>query len=274
MDLVMDIILSIYIWSIIGFVAYFIIPYTANTHNLEEIFNPKKLYNSKNINVNWFGCLVLTTVFNLMCPIFSVGFWFYKLCTVHIKPRHEVTSNVITIPESGIGDLSDGYHTFNELYHHRAILFSVICNTFPDKVWKSKKHHEGDMFEGMFIVGIETPEGQATYHYDIDPYWDMFKVKELDVAPHWDGHSAEDAINRIASLSNHKVGKWKFWPGWIGNYNMRIEDAMCSECGYIHPMVCRKYGTKESPQEVLKKLSKYCPNCGINMIIDEVSLNE
>lgn len=29
----------------------------------------------------------------------------------------------------GIGELSDGYHTFNELYHHRAILFSVICNT-------------------------------------------------------------------------------------------------------------------------------------------------
>ena len=24
----------------------------------------------------------------------------------------------------GIGELSDGYHTFNELYHHRAIL----CN--------------------------------------------------------------------------------------------------------------------------------------------------
>ena len=37
------------------------------------------------------------------------------------------TANVVEIPEGGIGDLSDGYHTFNELYHHRAILFSVIC---------------------------------------------------------------------------------------------------------------------------------------------------
>ena len=26
-----------------------------------------------------------------------------------------------------IGDMSDGYHTFNELYHHRAVLFSIIC---------------------------------------------------------------------------------------------------------------------------------------------------
>lgn len=110
-------------------------------------------------------------------------------------------TEALEVPESGIGDVSDGWHTFNELYHHRAILFSVICNRFSDRAWKSKKHHEGDMFEGMFIVGIDTPEGQATYHYDINPYWNMFKVKELDAAPLWDGHSADDAINRIYSLS-------------------------------------------------------------------------
>ena len=104
------------------------------------------------------------------------------------------------IPEN-IGDFSDGYHTFNELYHHRAILFSVICNAMPDKAWKSKLHDTGDMFDGMFIVGIETPEGQATYHYDIDPYWDMFKVKELEKAPKWDGHTPQDVIERIAKLS-------------------------------------------------------------------------
>ena len=109
--------------------------------------------------------------------------------------------DVIEIPNGKIGDLSDGYHTFNELYHHRAILFSVICNSMPDKAWKSKLHDTGDMFDGMFIVGIETPEGQATYHYDIEPYWDMFKVKELEKAPKWDGHTPQVAIDRIAKLS-------------------------------------------------------------------------
>lgn len=113
-------------------------------------------------------------------------------------------SNVIEIPFNGIGELSDGYHTFNELYHHRAILFSVICNLFPDRAWKSKLHDTGDMFEGMFIVGIDTPEGQATYHYDIDPYWDLFKVKELEKAPKWDGHTPSDAIKRISSLINKR----------------------------------------------------------------------
>lgn len=31
------------------------------------------------------------------------------------------------------GETSDGYHTFNELYHHRAVLFSVIVKAFSDK---------------------------------------------------------------------------------------------------------------------------------------------
>lgn len=107
---------------------------------------------------------------------------------------------MIALPETGIGDLSDGYHTFNELYHHRAVLFSVICNQNKDTAWKSKQHYDGTMYDGMFIVGIDTPEGQATYHYDVEPYWKMFRAKELDQAPPWDGHTPDEAIKRIANL--------------------------------------------------------------------------
>ena len=81
------------------------------------------------------------------------------------------------------GNTSDGYHTFNELYHHRAILFAVICNANKDKAWKSKKHSDGTMYDGMFIVGINTPHGDYTYHYDIEPYWNLFDVKTLEFAP-------------------------------------------------------------------------------------------
>ena len=110
-----------------------------------------------------------------------------------------IAHGVTVIPPEGIGEMSDGYHTFNELYHHRAVLFSVICNAMPDKAWKSKRHDTGDMYDGMFIVGIETNHGQATYHYDVDPYWDMFNVPELEYAPKWDGHTPQEAINRIAN---------------------------------------------------------------------------
>ena len=104
------------------------------------------------------------------------------------------------------GDTSDGYHTFNELYHHRAVLFSVIVKAFPDKAWKSKQHNDGTMYDDMFIVGIDTPEGQATYHYDIDPYWDMFECQELARAPKWDGHTPAQAIERIGRLEPMRRG--------------------------------------------------------------------
>lgn len=103
-------------------------------------------------------------------------------------------------PQPITGDTSDGYHTFDELYDHRAKLFSVIVRCFKDRAWKSKLHHDGTMYDGMFIVGVETSQGQATYHYDIDPYWDIFDCKELVRAPEWDGHTPEQAISRIASL--------------------------------------------------------------------------
>lgn len=103
-------------------------------------------------------------------------------------------------PQPITGDTSDGYHTFDELYDHRARLFSVVVRDHREIAWKSRLHHDGTMYDGMFIVGVETPGGQATYHYDVDPYWGIFDCKELVRAPEWDGHTPEQAISRIASL--------------------------------------------------------------------------
>lgn len=96
------------------------------------------------------------------------------------------------------GQISDGYHTFDELYYHRMVLFAVICNTYKDSAWKSKLHNDGTMYDNYFIVGITTPKGCYTYHYHIK-YWDMFNVKELSKAPKWDGHKPED-VTRLFSL--------------------------------------------------------------------------
>lgn len=110
------------------------------------------------------------------------------------------------------GETSDGYHTFNELYRHRAVLFSVIVANYPERAWKSKMHHDGTMYGDMFIVGIDTPDGQAAYHYDIDPYWDMFKCRVLDNAPEWDGHTPAQAIERIGGLALLKAQEPRVMP--------------------------------------------------------------
>jgi hypothetical protein len=100
---------------------------------------------------------------------------------------------------SEMGQISDGYHTFDELYFHRMILFSILCKVYKDKAWKSKQHSDGTMFDNYFIVGIETPQGNYTYHYHME-YWDHFSgVKELPNAPEWDGHQPKD-ITRLLSL--------------------------------------------------------------------------
>lgn len=102
------------------------------------------------------------------------------------------------------GEFSDGYHTFNELYYHRMILFAVICNTFPEKAWKSWKHSDGTMYDDYFIVGVTIEGvGDYSYHYHKDN-WEFFKVKELPAAPEWDGHMPSDIRRLLALVKENK----------------------------------------------------------------------
>lgn len=158
-------------------------------------------------------------------------------------------NRMLLVPDSGIGDLSDGYHTFNELYHHRAVLFSVICNANKDIAWKARQHHDGTMYDGMFIVGIDTPDGQATYHYDVDPYWDLFRVREMEFAPEWDGHTPDQAIERIGNLKN--IGGYRRRGHWIRKSQYVAECSVCHELGtskWKGCPHCLAIMSKEGPQ--------------------------
>ena len=99
-----------------------------------------------------------------------------------------------------IEDLSDGFHTFNDLYEQRMYLFAALVKTHKDKAWKSMRHEDGEMCFGgdWFIVGIDTPTGSYTYHYGIK-YWDVFDCQILKTAKHWDGHTEKD-VTRLLSL--------------------------------------------------------------------------
>lgn len=110
-----------------------------------------------------------------------------------------------------IGDFSDGYHTFNELYEQRMYLFATIVGIVPSISWKSKRHEDGEECFGgdWFIVGINTPDGQYTYHYKLED-WDKFKCRELEKAPHWDGHTAKD-VSRLLSLIGTYYASERVW---------------------------------------------------------------
>lgn len=104
------------------------------------------------------------------------------------------------------GDLSDGYHTFNQLYFQRCILFASLVRLNKDKSWKSFKHSDGKYCFNSngewFIVGIDTPIGSYTYHYE-KKYWGLFECQELECGKEWDGHTEED-VTRLLSLPNEQ----------------------------------------------------------------------
>lgn len=117
-----------------------------------------------------------------------------------------------------VGEISDGYHTFDELYEFRLLYNAALFNEWArhDMFWedestahgqgqpffnvhKSKKHFDGeDCFGGgWFIVMAVLPGGkQISNHYEMKD-WDLFQVPTQPRADKWDGHTAEDVANRL-----------------------------------------------------------------------------
>ena len=110
--------------------------------------------------------------------------------------------------------ISDGYHTFGELYEHRIILYIALCRAFVkneyaesnervDEIiaWRSKVHSDGTSWDGWFLLGICRDKGhQITYHLP-EKYWNECDFAEtLDKAPEFDGHTSQDVLERLKNL--------------------------------------------------------------------------
>lgn len=103
-----------------------------------------------------------------------------------------------------IGDVSDGYHTFNQLYHQRAMLFSVIVNQNKERAWKTHRHEDGKpcFGGGWFLVTIDTPAGAYGYHYE-DKYWNLFDCKEIEKAKPFDEYTENDVTRLFSLIKNN-----------------------------------------------------------------------
>lgn len=99
--------------------------------------------------------------------------------------------------------ISDGYHTFGELYDHRIDLFIQLCKWLPfDRdIWRSKKHSDGTEWDGWFIMGVGTEQGdQISYHLPMSKWDECSDIPELEKAPEWDGHTSSDVLERLKQL--------------------------------------------------------------------------
>lgn len=80
LTLILETLLNLILWNLLGFIVLLIIPYTKEADDLGEIFNPKEIYDNTTVNI--FGCIMLTILFNILCPVMTIGYWLWWLCTV------------------------------------------------------------------------------------------------------------------------------------------------------------------------------------------------
>lgn len=105
----------------------------------------------------------------------------------------------IIIDDAEMGKVSDGYHTFDELYAHRCQLFVALMLSHPDISWRSKADDAGKGQDDWFLAGMNLPSGDITYHL---PIWmwnwlDDTGIETLERAPRWDGHTSTDVLQRL-----------------------------------------------------------------------------
>ncbi|HEY6018646.1 MAG TPA: hypothetical protein VIY48_01790 [Candidatus Paceibacterota bacterium] len=105
------------------------------------------------------------------------------------------------------GDISDGHHTFTELYMYRRIYNAALFNEWAKQglydVHKSFYHHDGEpcFGGGWFIVVAQLPTGQISNHYKTK-HWDEFRIPEREMAAIYDGHTPALAAGRMIDFLN------------------------------------------------------------------------
>ena len=193
----------------------------------------------------------------------------------------QIEEALLAVHAVDVEKMSDGFHTFADLYEQRLILSAALAKNNPH-AWKSKRHEDGSVpfGGGWFIMGFDTDEGCYTYHYELKD-WDLFQCKELDKGKPWDGHTSKD-VRRLLSIPAADVAQVRHGRWILEAHDERVNyrwnvTAECSECcnekkeiwagffAHIDPSISRSVALTSAKRV---KLSNYCPNCGCKMDLE------
>lgn len=105
--------------------------------------------------------------------------------------------------------ISDGYHTFAELYDHRNLLWINLCLRLPRKstFWLADHYPGWDLLVHV-DYSQQTQEqpylhGQMSYHVE-SKYRHLYESKLTQVESYsWDGHTSADVLKRLYDLANN-----------------------------------------------------------------------
>ena len=134
-----------------------------------------------------------------------------------------LNSKILDLPSDVVEKISDGYHTFEELYEFRKMYNAALFNEWASNmaanprwakedsqpvylpkydVHKSWRHNDGELCfgGGWFIVVAKLPTGLISNHYKAED-WDLFRIPEAEKARYeFDGHTSKDVLDRLKAL--------------------------------------------------------------------------
>ncbi|WP_156341526.1 hypothetical protein [Pseudanabaena sp. 'Roaring Creek'] len=126
---------------------------------------------------------------------FKVGLEQYKLA------KQEIMEKGITVNDRFIqcdpNQVSDGFHTFGELYDHRCLLFIHLLQIHANLSFASYSHDDGTSWKGWFIAGCKLDGGMITYHLPVKFAELIPESIWIYKAPPWDGHTSKDVCDRL-----------------------------------------------------------------------------
>jgi hypothetical protein len=98
-------------------------------------------------------------------------------------------------------DVSDGSHTFYDLYEHRTALFLLVIAYNRKNSWWSHKDNNCEYCSPFILCGLILPKNKLEISYHLDnsyiPLLESLGVKQLPIAPKYDGHSSQDTYDRL-----------------------------------------------------------------------------
>lgn len=132
---------------------------------------------------------------------------------------YRVQQDILKIDSELRENLTDGYHSFWELYEFRKVYNAALFNEWASDsflvkgrnsnkvaikygVHKSWRHHDGELCfgGGWFIVSAMLPNGLISNHYKAED-WDLFKIPVVEKALYeYDGHVGKDVLERLKAL--------------------------------------------------------------------------
>lgn len=142
-----------------------------------------------------------------------------RTAIANITMNPNAPADMITIEtHDDVEQVTDGYHSFDELYQHRhALCIALFCELKMSgcNTWYSHKHHDGTSYPAYVLVGadlrnpldLDRTSLPVSYQLPVSyiPHLEAAGIEQIEQAPHWDGHTSHDVITRLLDAYGNPV---------------------------------------------------------------------